>query len=173
MLIWEKIGKLIIPSGVGLSVSASPGEYVPGSTIPGKVFITGARRHRVVTRLFVHLLCYWHEESNVIRQQPQLPLDEVGRIFQVRAGLEISHSAKYEVRENSGSAVAASLVLARDVNVSPHEKLTLPFKFHIPPEIVKFHLAVSWELIVRGIIQGARDISAVRPISIYFPDGTV
>ncbi len=166
MSIREKIGKLLVNSGIRFSLTAEKGEYRPGETIAGEVVLRGGDRNREITRLFLHLLCHWKTEANVIRQGPQLPMDEIGRIFQIRAGLEPAHSARYEVRENSGTVSAAGIILARDLRVSEGGEIEFPFEIAIPREADKLSYAVGWELLVRGIIRGARDVSAAAPVSI-------
>lgn len=166
MSIREKIGNLFINSRVIISLTAQPREYFPGETIAGEVSVGGGDRNREITRLFLHLLCRWKREANVIRQGLQLPMDEIGRIFQTRAGLEPAHSARYEVRENSGSVSAAGKILARDLRVPEGAEIELPFEITIPREAVKLSYAVGWELLARGVIRGARDVSAAVPVSI-------
>jgi sporulation-control protein spo0M len=166
MSIREKIGNLFVNSGVKISLTAPAREYFPGETIAGELAVRGGDRDRVISRIFLHLICHWRAESNVIRQGPQLPMDEIGRIFQARAGLEPAHSARYEVRENSGTVSAAGLILARDLRVPGRGEVNLPFEIKIPPEAVKLGRAVGWELLARGVFPAARAISAAVPVTI-------
>ncbi len=166
MSIREKIGNLFVNSGVKISLTAPTREYLPGETIAGTAEVRGGGSYREINRLFLHLLCRWRKEANVIRQSPQLPMDEIGRIFQTRAGLEPAHSARYEVRENSGSVSAAGIILARDLRVPEGAEIELPFEITIPQEAVKLSYSVGWELLARGVIRGARDVSAEFPVSV-------
>ena len=166
MSIREKIGKLLVNSGVKISLTAGRGEYRPGETISGRVTVRGGKNYREITRLFVHLLCHWKTEANVARQGLQLPMDEIGRIFQTRAGLEPAHSARYEVSENSGTVSAAGMILARDLRVPEGAEIELPFEIAIPREAAKLSYAVGWELLARGVIRGARDVSAEFTVSV-------